>query len=654
LAVLGIAAPQVATQPPHGWGAWILLVSGAMAGGLIATGLLAGFLGPGPAPSPTSPDDPPQPTPSDWTWLRRLLLPIAVLGIAIAVGTGATFAVAEIRSALRGCTTPVEVPVVASPETFETATALAQAFELATARAGHGCPSASFSVYSAEATDVQRALLDRWSVLDTGDPAPVDYLRDLGPQPQIWMPDSTVDVDRLTVLINRTGVASPLGTPTIYSWSPLVLAVPKSRVLPEPAAGDWRDLLGVYTGSGFDVVRPDSNTSIAGQLSLTATYSEQQVWSFSQLKAAQAVEALLTAGKQQAGYPLGDTAALLRQYQTSSCTAVPRIALILPEQFALRPKFADRQVRADLGCPGTAGSRGLRAVQPLDTPILNHPVVPLTWDAAANSGAARVSADFARWLTTDAGKQAIEATGLHAGDRRSPEARSPARVTPGLDPALVDRLDQAAAHHAQVARPVELLLAIDTSGSMATRFDLATAVLDSTAGRLADSDRLGLLTFGGGVDGARLPVKPAPAGSTRTGGRAKPGETTRDAVRGTLARLDPAGGTPLLRGLDLGLRTLLARPPAATGSQASTPIRSLVVVTDGRDTVGGPNPAAATDRARKAGVRVYVVATGSVDCTLPVLASITKRSGGDCLVARDSPEASADALAAAVWGVSDD
>jgi Mg-chelatase subunit ChlD len=142
-------------------------------------------------------------------------------------------------------------------------------------------------------------------------------------------------------------------------------------------------------------------------------------------------------------------------------------------------------------------------------------------------------------------------------------------------------------------------------------------------------------------------VKPRSVGpvSSASGGPAEPGRTTRDAVRGALRRLRPAGGTPLLRALDLGLTTLLSRPAAEPEA-----IRALVMVTDGRDTVGGPNPGPATARARKAGVRVYVIATGSIDCTQPVLAAVTSDSGGRCMVAKDGPETTADALTAAIWG----
>jgi Mg-chelatase subunit ChlD len=191
---------------------------------------------------------------------------------------------------------------------------------------------------------------------------------------------------------------------------------------------------------------------------------------------------------------------------------------------------------------------------------------------------------------------------------------------------------------------VELLLAIDTSGSMATRVTQGAAVLNNTAARLGDGDRLGLLTFGGGAKGVVVRVPSARVGPGRSGG-------AREAVRESLSQLRPAGATPLRRALSQGVSALLRRPAGASGGLA--PIRALVVLTDGRDTVGGPDPARVADRAHAGGVRVLVVATGSADCSSSTLKTVVRRSGGRCLVAGVDTEPTADALAAAIWAGTD-
>jgi hypothetical protein len=60
------------------------------------------------------------------------------------------------------------------------------------------------------------------------------------------------------------------------------------------------------------------------------------------------------------------------------------------------------------------------------------------------------------------------------------------------------------------------------------------------------------------------------------------------------------------------------------------------------------------DRARQAGIQIQVIATGSVDCRLPLLKTVTEGSGGHCQVATAAAETSVDALAAQIWAGPDD
>jgi von Willebrand factor type A domain-containing protein len=298
------------------------------------------------------------------------------------------------------------------------------------------------------------------------------------------------------------------------------------------------------------------------------------------------------------------------------------------------------------------------------------PFVRLSWDPENDGLATRTAAEFGRWLGTDEGKRAVRATGLHTGSSRPARLHSPAPIGSELDRALKRAVAQAMEHYQEVTRPVTLLLAVDTSGSMASRSALAAAVLNDTADRLSDSDQLGLLSFGGGPNGVRDLVPTARPGapsrsrsaSGSTTAQVTPSLSTREAVRDSLARLRPAGGTPLLRGIDHGVRTLLALPPdpgrpaGVDGLPVSgepTPIRALAVLTDGEDTVGGPTPIeVVAEQAERGGVQVFVVTVGTADCSNPALQTITTGSGGSCLVAKNGAEASAAALTSAIWGVS--
>ena len=541
----------------------------------------------------------------------------------------------------RGCSTPVEVPVAASPQMYETASTLARAFERSTARRHDGCPQADLSVYAVDSSAFRQGLPANWTTRD-GDPGSPNYLRDLGPRPQLWLPDSTVDVDRLIRAIDQNHTGPELGRPVIFGGSELVLAVPADQDRPAgPVPGDWPALIAAYSRAKFQVVGPDSTTSADGQALLAATYPTGAHWNDRQFAAARSIESVLATGRAKAKYPLGDAATLLRQYRQTQCSGV-RVALIVPEQFATRPAYAGPPVRIDPDC-AESGPHPLTTIQPLRTVVMNRPLLPIIWpgdDVTGTDSAAGTAADFSHWLATANGQAVIESTGLTPGGRGS-----------GLDRQLLDRIDAALRQRSEIARPAEILFAIDTSGSMATRLDLGAAVLDATVDRLSDTDQLGLLTFGG--DRARVlqAVRPAqaPAGGDPAD-VAGPGRSTRDAVRRALGALKAAGGTPLHQAFQTGVRLLLDRPADATSRPPT--IRALVVMTDGRDTAdGGTKPFVVARDARQGGVQVFVVAAGSIDCSLPDLTTITQSSGGRCINARGGPETIADQLAAAIWGI---
>src|SRR5213075_3135286 len=86
-----------------------------------------------------------------------------------------------------------------------------------------------------------------------------------------------------------------------------------------------------------------------------------------------------------------------------------------------------------------------------------------------------------------------------------------------LDATLRDRVETALTFRNGVQRPTRVVIALDSSLSMATSLPAAQAVVDDVASRLGDTDQAGLLTFGRSVS---TPVVPAPVGSaTKAGNR---------------------------------------------------------------------------------------------------------------------------------------
>jgi Ca-activated chloride channel family protein len=121
---------------------------------------------------------------------------------------------------------------------------------------------------------------------------------------------------------------------------------------------------------------------------------------------------------------------------------------------------------------------------------------------------------------------------------------------------------------AVAARPREVVLVCDTSGSMAgEKIDQAKAALRQVVGGLADADRFNLVTYGSGV----FPLWDASMPATR--------ERREEALR-FVESVRVAGGTNIDGALDTALSF-----PAVAGLP-----RTVLFLTDGRPTMGEMNP----------------------------------------------------------------
>jgi Ca-activated chloride channel family protein len=133
-----------------------------------------------------------------------------------------------------------------------------------------------------------------------------------------------------------------------------------------------------------------------------------------------------------------------------------------------------------------------------------------------------------------------------------------------------------------------------------------------------------------------------------------PPTTDRDIVKAGLEQLQAEGGTAMGLGLQRGLE--VARTPVAnasgTGTQRLPAV--LVLLSDGKDTVGGISPLEVAQRARAVGIRIYTIALGTPDGEVEVrnpfgfterirvppdtatLKEVARISGGGFFTAEDS------------------
>ena len=167
--------------------------------------------------------------------------------------------------------------------------------------------------------------------------------------------------------------------------------------------------------------------------------------------------------------------------------------------------------------------------------------------------------------------------------------------------ALVVALARPQRSVASPKRAATVMMVTDISGSMnATdvdpdRLSAAVRAAQKLSGELPETFRLGLVTF------ADYPEVQAPP------------TTDRAAVDGALARLRAEGGTAMGLGLQRGLD--LARTPvpdpAGTGQRRLPAI--LVLLSDGKDTVGGVSPLEVARQAQRYHVPIYAIALGTPD-----------------------------------------
>jgi hypothetical protein len=523
------------------------------------------------------------------------------------------------------CAHPAEVRVLTSPAQLGTYRQVADAFEDWTAEQHDGCRAVNVYVYDAPQDIAKRALEDSW-VSDPDDPEGTQYLRDAGPQADVWLPGSQVELDAVAELRDADDQK-------LIGSTPLVLGVPASRV---PAAAEmyerqpksWLSVVTTAMEREWHVVRPAPDSSIVGELATVALYATyDQAAGSSPRDIERWLELSLDAGK----YPIGDSDALLcrqRQLIAPNETA----AVITSEQFLVRYNNGD-----PLGsrCHGAKAGEPLQAFYPADTVTIELHFVPLTWDSSEQSQGTRDAATaFGDWLTGEAGKKALLAAGVR------PTAMGNALAAPlteqnGVltewpfgrpEPTLFSGEEHVAAleTYVEARRPGRVLLAVDASGSMdapadnqgTTRFGVALRGVSTSLDHMAPGrDEFGLWLFS---------TRAGPSGVEQALPIGQNTEEARELLRRAPWR--PNGDTPLYRTVADGVRTV--------GDPGGGAVNALVVLTDGQDTAS-QDWLDDVGRAIAANpqVRIFLVAIGDANCETPVFAKLVTDTAGQCLPA---------------------
>jgi len=551
-----------------------------------------------------------------WSWAPRWWRPghrpIPLRSKLMGVLVVASMAIAATALGMRGdqgapppatgCAEPSEVSVLTSTDSEDWVRGLFDAYVRATAQTS--CPTAHAQVFTAPAALAASAMASGWAANDAQVP-----LRDIGPRPDLWLPDSSADVGAVLKLAARSGYALPVPalvddsakrvtvTPeavTSIGSSELVVArrdaAARTESVSQPPAAAF--------DSDAGVVAPDPSASTTGRFAMVSylraghgllgtapARRRVQIATADSVAGMDSVTALCMAGRAAGTTAVVTSLQLWRLFTAGSAES---------------PSPAD-------GCPnGRPDFTGWSAARPDSEVVLDHPLVVPTWTATdpRQFAAAQRVRD---WLQSRAGRDAVAAAALSPPvDCVSPGYAlgggfTPSRCLP-VDPESAQELYDSA------KTPGRVLMVMDTSRSMGqtvpgghdTRLRLATAAFGQAIGQIGGQDELGLWIFPARSDPPHRKLLEIGTGTAQR----------RTAAVTALRNLEPQGATPLYR-------TLLDGLTSVTSGVTAGHTTALVVLTDGQDTdhLGlGPVREAIAAKSEATGVRVYIVAIGDAAC----------------------------------------
>ncbi|WP_406275145.1 substrate-binding and VWA domain-containing protein [Nocardia sp. NBC_00881] len=415
--------------------------------------------------------------------------------------------------------------------------------------------------------------------------------RALGPQPALWIADSTRSIESMRV----PGLIE--GTPVSVAGSPIVLAVPEDlRSALEQAQLGWADLprlqqgslgeLGLSGWGGLRMALPSDDATLAAATAVGTAVSGADPLN---AEAAQSGQVIAAVSGLAAGAPAApDTAAALSILTGTQDAPIHAVAA------------TEQQLKAR---PGLAAFRPTGSAPMADYPaaLMSGPWVDKTQNLIAGR--------FIDYLRAPSQAQNFLAAGFTTAPQSA--AAAPPRAA----------LDKLRATLANPVLGVRSTVLVDVSSSMATaeggttRLANVLAALNSTMTVMPPDFGLGVWTFGKNLDGT-APYQVQAATAPLTADQRTKISTALNSVRPSEIRSDQA------------YPSLIAAYKSALAGYTPGHTNSVLLITDGPDddsTVSGTklaaDIAAAIDRAHP--VRIDVIVLGSGSQTLQGLAQQT-------------------------------
>ena len=579
--------------------------------------------GPGPTPAPT-------PRPPWWHRYRRLLAGALAGALAVLAAAGAVALVDVLRGTHR-CPVPTEVRLLTDPDTAPSLRYAVTAFLRSDENHdADGCRRSGVTVTAAKSTDVVTALRRSWRPASRQGLQPQ---RDLGAQPDVWIPGSTTALRRVKQDggTARNGAHPRLEVRGNVAYTPVVLSVPDALALPERLWNSHATLAALTDalaernrGEDPVVLRADPEHTEAAQLATAALYGLGDGGAPVPTATVRRIEeeADLLAPSPRNAYEL------LCTLDTSDRDLDRRAAVLVPEHVVLQRTANPHRLGCAVGTP-----TGRRSAYPSDTHWLDLPFVHVRWPSADRDEERRTQAvrSLGDWLTSEAGQAVLAEEGYWTADPEGGELRRPAASMPTLErfpgevppaPLEAAAVDRALRLYRTARGPGQVLYLLDRSGSMRQQWAVtggAVDLLTQSLRALGPEDEYGIWTVAGaGHQEFR-----------RLGRHRESPERVRAALaeQGTVARdSDPA--TALERALaELAEHGGDGRP------------QQLVLVTDNEDVnqyVVGKRRGKLLDTVARRGVPLVVVSLRTAGCGPDeTVHALAQASGGRCLDASE-------------------
>ncbi|GCB52861.1 caspase family protein [Streptomyces sp. NL15-2K] len=425
---------------------------------------------------------------------RRATAP-AVLLVLATLGLG-SYGVVVLVGDDSSCAPPLELRVLTDPDLEPTVRAAADAYLTSEENTtGEGCRRSGLTVYSAGAADVVRALRKQSASWQEPPDERTNPQRDVGPQPDIWIPASRADVARVTAWQDTDAVATldPEDAPLAYS--PVVLAVPQDLAARSRSERVGPALIPMIDAlrerhENAEVHRPDPEFTDTGLLASIGLYGSGAL-------APGRAEQRIAPG------PPSPTATELL------CT-LPDDEAVDKRAAALVPEFL---MKSGVGCDSTR--REPRVAQyPGNVPGLEPVFVRVRWQGAERDVAARDRAadGFRTWLADRAGREVFARAGFReTSGSGSRSLLDTSDIAPGVlpapdglvEPAGRDAMERALTRYRGAHGPGRVLFLLDTSGSMADLWQGPSGgpgLLKQSLGGLGDDDEYAVWAVSGTGD----------------------------------------------------------------------------------------------------------------------------------------------------------